>query len=49
MLHGLITILAAALAYGLCMALGLPQIVGIVAAILVLIGGLGYGYGHRRE
>jgi flagellar biosynthesis protein FliQ len=46
----LIAILLAALAYALCSLLGLPQIVGIVAAILVLLGGLptgGYGIGSR--
>lgn len=35
----LITILVAALVYWLCVAIGLPAIVGIVAAILVLVGG----------
>lgn len=44
----LIAILVAALVYWLCLALGLPAIVGIVAAILVLIGGVGTGgYGLR--
>lgn len=37
----LIAIVLAALAYALCVALGLPAIVGIVAAILVLLGGVG--------
>jgi len=47
----LIAILLAALVYFLCVALGLPAIVGIVAAILVLIAGVptgGYGLGRRR-
>jgi hypothetical protein len=49
----LIGILLAALAYWLCLALGLPAIVGIVAAIIVLIGavgtgGIGWGAGGRR-
>jgi hypothetical protein len=45
----LIAILVAALVYWLCLALGLPAIVGIVAAILVLIGGVGTGgLGLRR-
>lgn len=51
----LICILVAALAYALCVALGLPSIVGLIAAILVLLGGFpsgGYGYnswlGRRR-
>jgi hypothetical protein len=45
----LIAILIAALVYWLCLALGLPAIVGIVAAVLVLIGGVGTGgYGFRR-
>lgn len=44
----LIAILLAVLAYWICVALGLPSIVGIVAAILVLIAGVGhYGYGRR--
>ncbi|MCZ4495199.1 MAG: hypothetical protein QOH30_3736 [Baekduia sp.] len=44
----LIAILLAALVYWLCVALGLPAIVGIVAAILVLISGVGTGgYGLR--
>ena len=50
-----IAILVAALVYALCVALGLPSIVGIVAAILVLLagvptGGFGFGdrFGHRR-
>ena len=41
-------VLIAALVYWLCLALGLPAIVGIVAAILVLIAGVGTGgYGSR--
>ena len=50
MIGVLIAILVAALVYWLCLALGLPAIVGIVAAILVLISGIGtggYGYGRR--
>ena len=44
----LIAILVAALVYAHCLALGLPAIVGIVAAILVLVGGIGTGgYGLR--
>ena len=44
----LIAVLLAALVYWLCLALGLPAIVGIVAAILVLIAGVGTGgYGTR--
>jgi hypothetical protein len=46
----LIAILLAALVYALCVALGLPGIVAIVAAILVLIAGIptgGYGLGGR--
>lgn len=39
----LIAILLAALAYWLCLAIGLPAIVGVVAAILVLLGGIGAG------
>jgi hypothetical protein len=46
----LIAVLLAALVYFLCLALGLPAIVGIVAAILVLLAGIptgGYGIGSR--
>ena len=43
-----IAILVAALVYWLCLILGLPSVVGIIAAILVLIGGVGTGgYGMR--
>jgi hypothetical protein len=41
----LIAVLVAALVFWLCSVLGLPVIVGIVAAILVLIGGVGTGVG----
>jgi hypothetical protein len=45
----LIAVLVAVLVYWLCLALGLPAIVGIVAAILILISGVGTGgYGLRR-
>ena len=44
----LLAILVAALVYWLCLALGLPAIIGIVAAILVLLAGVGTGgYGYR--
>jgi hypothetical protein len=43
-----IAILVAALVYWLCLVLGLPSIVGIIAAILVLLAGVGSGgYGRR--
>ena len=45
-----IAVLVAALVYALCVALGLPSVVGIVAAILVLLAGVpsgGYGLGRR--
>ena len=43
-----IAILVAALVYWLCLVLGLPTIVGIIAAILVLLAGVGSGgYGMR--
>jgi len=47
----IIAIVLAALAYVLCTALGLPSIVAIVAAILVLLAGIpsaGFGFGARR-
>jgi hypothetical protein len=46
----LIAVLLAALVYFLCVALGLPAIVAIVAAVLVLLAGIptgGYGIGGR--
>ena len=46
----IITILIAAVVYALCVALGLPSIVGIIAAILVLLAGIpsgGFGLGGR--
>ena len=46
----LIAVLVAALVWAICVALGLPAIVGIVAAILVLLAGIpsgGYGLGSR--
>jgi hypothetical protein len=48
MIGVLIAILLAALVYWLCLALGLPAVVGIIAALLVLISGIGTGgYGLR--
>lgn len=50
MLGILIAVLLAALVWALCVALGLPSVVGIVAAILVLLTGIpsgGYGLGSR--
>ena len=46
----IIAIVFAALVYALCVALGLPAIVGLIAAILVLLAGIpsgGYGLGRR--
>ncbi|HEX8103501.1 MAG TPA: hypothetical protein VF533_12865 [Solirubrobacteraceae bacterium] len=46
----LIAVLLAAVVYFVCGALGLPPIVGIIAAILVLLAGIpsgGYGLGTR--
>jgi hypothetical protein len=48
----IIAVLLAALVYWLATALGLPPIVGIIAAILVLLAGIpsgGYGLGSRFE
>ncbi len=45
-----IAILLAALAYWVCLLLGLPAIVGLIAAVLVLLAGIptgGYGLGTR--
>ena len=46
----LITVIFAAIVYALCLALGLPAIVGLIAAVLVLLAGVptgGYGLGRR--
>ena len=46
-----LAVLFAALVYAICVAVGLPAIVGIVAAILVLLAGIpsaGFGFGARR-
>ncbi|MEY2515380.1 MAG: hypothetical protein QOJ89_2738 [bacterium] len=46
----IIGILVAALVYWVCLALGLPAIIAIIAAILVLLSAIGtggYGYGRR--
>jgi hypothetical protein len=46
----LIAILVAALAFWICSAIGLPYVVGVVAAVLVLVTGIptgGYGFGGR--
>jgi hypothetical protein len=49
MVSVVVAVLIAALVYLLCAALGLPAIVGIVAAILVLLAGAPGGvYGGRR-
>lgn len=44
-----VAIILACLAYLLVVALGLPHIVALVAAVLVLLAGVptGYGYGSR--
>ncbi|HEX6715128.1 MAG TPA: hypothetical protein VF066_17190 [Thermoleophilaceae bacterium] len=46
----LIAIVLAAVAYWICVALGLPAIVALIAAVLVLLAGVptgGYGFGSR--
>jgi hypothetical protein len=48
MLGILVAVLLAALIYWLCVALGLPAMIGIVAAVLVLAAGIRSGaYGAR--
>lgn len=50
MIGVLIAVLLAALVYFLCVAIGLPAIVAIIAAVLVLLAGIpsgGYGLGGR--
>ena len=48
MLGIIIAILLAALVYWLCVAIGLPVIVAVIAAILVLLAGFPLGsYGGR--
>ena len=46
MLSVLIAVLVAALVYWLCLALGLPSIVAVVAALLIVIAALA-GVGDR--
>jgi hypothetical protein len=51
MIGVLVAVLLAAVVYFICVALGLPAIIGIVAALLVLISGIGtggYGLGRGR-
>lgn len=48
MIGVLIAVLLAALVYYLCVALGLPAVVGVIAAILVLLAGVGTGTGRFR-
>ncbi|MEY2441287.1 MAG: hypothetical protein QOJ46_713 [bacterium] len=46
----LVAVLLAALVYWICLIIGLPGIVAIIAAVLVLLSGVGtggYGYGRR--
>ncbi|MEA2482221.1 MAG: hypothetical protein QOC55_168 [Thermoleophilaceae bacterium] len=46
----LIAIVLAAIVYWICLALGLPAIVALIAAVLVLLSGVptgGYGLGSR--
>lgn len=46
----LIAVLLAAVVYWVALAVGLPGIVALIAAILVLLSGVGtggYGYGRR--
>lgn len=46
----LIAIVLAALAYWICLALGLPAIIALIAALLVLFAGWGGGfYGGTRR
>ena len=50
MIGTILAIIVAALVYFLCIAVGLPSIVAIIAAILVLLAGIptgGYGFGGR--
>lgn len=46
----LLAIVLAAVVYWVCLALGLPVIIAIIAAVLVLVSGIGtggYGIGAR--
>lgn len=52
MIGMVIAVLVAALVYTLCVAVGLPAVVGVIAAILVLLTGIptgGYGIGRRYQ
>lgn len=44
----LIAVLVSALVYYLCVLVGLPAVVAIIAAVLVLLAGVGPGYYNRR-
>jgi hypothetical protein len=39
MVNAIVTFVVAALAYALCVAIGLPALVGVIAAVLILISG----------
>jgi hypothetical protein len=46
----LVAVILAVLVLAVCVALGLPAIVGVIAAFLVFLAGLpsgGYGFGRR--
>jgi len=50
MIGVIIAVVFAAIVYAICVALGLPAIVGLIAAVLVLLAGIptgGYGIGGR--
>lgn len=47
MIQILITVLAAAIAYAIIVAVGAPAILGLVAALLILIVGIAGGGGWR--
>lgn len=44
----ILAILLAALVYWICVAVGLPAIVGVIAAVLVLLGGVAHPWDRAR-
>ncbi len=43
MVNAAVTVVVAALAYALCLALGLPALVGVIAATLIVLSGFPLG------
>jgi hypothetical protein len=48
MVNAIVTLIVAALALALCIAVGLPALVGIIAAILIMLSGFPRGAHSSR-